>query len=65
MVLKFQVFSIQNSRIVSDDIGELTNFMEENDFEAIESTEEEQQQNQWAEEDLIFVKKKPEVSVSA
>lgn len=36
--------------------------MEENDFEAIESTEEEQQQNQWAEEDLIFVKKKPEVS---
>lgn len=63
MVLKFQVFSIQISHNIADDaIGELKSFMEENDFEAIESTEEEQQPNRWAEDDLIFVKKKPNVS---
>jgi hypothetical protein len=56
----FQVFSISFPPI-EEGRDTLVGFMEENGYEPIESTAEEEEPNHWADEDFIFIKKKPSI----
>lgn len=57
--MDFQVFSIAFSLIAEGEYA-LVEFMGENGYIPIESTDQ-PQPNPWAEEDMIFIKKKPAI----
>jgi len=59
VILNFQAFSIAFSLIAEGECA-LVEFMEENGYVPIESTDQ-TQPNPWAEEDMIFIKKKPTI----